>query len=285
MVIDSVCLQNFPLDTISYIKIGGPARYFALPKSIQDLQNIFKEICKENMPYIIVGGCSNILFSDKGFNGVVLSLKNLPQKINIIDKNIMVSGEVSIAKFLSTLYNKKIDNFNFWQGIPGTVLASICGNASIGESFLKELLDYIKIIDAAGNICIVKKENLNFGYRRNILQGNFILFEAGFVLPMQNNISKPLDNIRAAQPKEQLSLGCVFKNPKNDFAGRLIEKAGFKGYKINNISVSEKHANFFVNTGNGRACDYFRLINVVKEKVYEKFQINLELEIKLAGEF
>jgi UDP-N-acetylmuramate dehydrogenase len=283
--------KNFSLADISYLKIGGIAKYYVEPKNLDVLKQLIKTASEEDIPYVVVGNCSNILFSDKDFDGIIISLKGLEQKIIIKDDFVEISGNVSVANFIFEVYNKGLGGAEFLSGIPGNVLSSVFLNAGSKFGCFSDILTDVVLITKQGKQILITKKNIKFSYRKADFNLNGILIKAGFLLKksdkelIKKNIDKILVYKKSVQPLEKLSLGCVFKNPEGVSAGRLIESAGLKGFSVNDIVVSEKHANFFINKGAGKACDFYKLINIVKQKVLDKYNINLELEINLIGEF
>jgi len=292
-------------------KIGGPARYFFVAKNKEDLKNAILWAKKKRLPFFILGVGSNVLFSDKGFNGLVIKLQNTQYEIR--NTKVVAEAGVPLQKLVLETAKKGLSGLENLAGIPGTLGGAIWGNAGAFGREIGDLVEEVKILQIAnGKLQIVnfKKEDCKFGYRESIFKRkeNWIILEAilrlkkGRKKEIEEKIKEILRLRKEKQPLEFPSAGSVFKNVpiekvpkeirekfkekiKNGFlpAGVLIEAVGLKGFQIGGAKISEKHANFIVNVGGAKASDVKELIKKIKKEVKKKFKIQLEEEIKLVG--
>jgi len=263
---------------------GGIVKFFIEPESVKELKKAVKILNKSKIEYTIIGNGSNILVSDRGYDGAVIRLKNI--------RGLKVDGtkiEICAGENLSTLINAS-KNFSLagvhkLVSIPATVGGAIKMNASAFGQSVSERLESVKILTYDGRVKRIKAKSIEFGYRDAKIRG--IILSATFNLERSEDVAKEVERCKSLRLKKQptgRTCGSVFKNPEGHFAGMLIEKAGLKGYRVNGAVVSEKHANFIVNEGKSSK-DIYTLIRIIKNRVYEKFGIDLEEEVKLVGEF
>jgi len=275
--------KNEPLSKHTSYLTGGDAKLFLEPYTTQDLKNALQYI--ENEKFFILGSGSNVLFSDNFFDGVVISLKNF-NRYAFIESNMLVSGAGclldDIVRF--SIYNN-LSGMENLSGIPGSIGGAVFMNAGAFNTEIKDIIDYVKVIDISGEVSVLKKNDINFTYRRSGLD-NKIVIEAGFLLKKGADLCRSEDILskrESKQPLEYPSCGSVFKRPPGNFAGTLIESCGLKGYRVGNAKVSEKHANFIVNLGGATSTDIYKIIQHVKDKVYKETGIILEEEVKLVN--
>lgn len=286
-------LKNFPLKEFTTFKIGGKARYILFPKNKEQLTNVLALLKDKAINHVIVGNCSNILVSDKGFDGAIITTV----KIDFfkIDGNVI---EAECGAMLSQVARKACEaglkGLEFAVGIPGTVGGAVYMNAGAYDGEIKDVFEWAEVLDDNLNRLKLSKSDIRFSYRHSRLkEERMVLLRAAFCLqyaskedipPLQkaNEFSK---RRREKQPLSYPSAGSVFKRPPNNFAGKLIEDAGLKGYRIGEACISEKHAGFIINLGDAKAEDVRKLIYLAQKTVYEKFGILLEPEIQFIGEF
>jgi len=292
-------------------KIGGPARYFFVAKNKEDLKNAILWAKKKRLPFFILGVGSNVLFSDKGFNGLVIKLQNTQYEIR--NTKVVAEAGVPLQKLVLETAKKGVSGLENLAGILGTLGGAIWGNAGAFGREIGDLVEEVKVLDAGSSKLEVKKlrnKDCKFGYRDSIFKRkkNWIILEATLRLKkgkkkeIEEKIKEFLRLRKEKQPLEFPSAGSVFKNVpiekvpkeirekfkekiKNGFlpAGVLIEAVGLKGFQIGGAKISEKHANFIVNVGKAKASDVKELIEKIKKEVKKKFKIQLEEEIKLVG--
>lgn len=281
--------ENEDLKKYTTIKTGGRSKYFFKPYFLKDLTSIL-DFCKENnIPYKIIGGGSNLVFSDGYFDGAVISLKGL-NGIFFVEDKIRVFSGVSLVNAYKFALSYGYSSFENLVGIPATIGGMTVMNAG---AFNKNISDDIYSVTCLndGKIYTYSKKWCNFSYRKsrfsrskdvilyvdfkfNKLEKNIIIDRAKYCF--QERINR--------QPKG-FTAGSTFKNPKDDFAGRLIEKAGLKGERVGGAFVSDKHANFILNDGTATSLDVYLLTQMIKDRVLNEFGINLETEIEFVGEF
>jgi UDP-N-acetylmuramate dehydrogenase len=276
-----------PLSRFTTFRIGGPADYYLEPKDRADLVNLIKYLKEINYPYIIIGNGSNVLISDEGIRGAAINLEYGFTKIVVNKNKVYAEAGIRLSKFVDVCIEHSLVGVENLAGIPGTLGGAILMNAG---AYGGEISDHIKIVEVLDGIEIryLKKEQCGFEYRKSNLERKIII-SAEFELPSgdkeqaRQRRKELLLKRNASQPVELPNAGSIFKNPKNDYAARLIEQAGLKGLTIGGAKVSEKHANFIVNFNNASANDVIELMKIIQEKVYEKFGVILEPEIKMLG--
>ena len=286
--------EKIPLSDLTTFKIGGPADFFFEAKNKEDLLKAVKLAREFAVPYVIIGGGSNVLVSDEGFRGLVIKAKN--EKIKILtqfgnEAIIYSEAGTSLSKLLRFLSLNELSGLEFMAGIPGTVGGAIRGNAGAWQQAIGDKIVEVEVLKDKSQVVLYSAEDCQFSYRNSIFKKNnqdiVLSGKMRFLKSRKELIEKKTDEYlskRASQPKEP-SAGCVFINPKPLSAGALIEESGLKGVQIGGAKISEKHANFIVNVGGATAKDVISLINLVKDKVREKFSIELEEEIVKIGNF
>jgi len=279
--------KNIFLRNYTTFRIGGPAKYFFVAKTKEDLTKAIQMAKKSNLPFFILGGGSNILVSDKGHNGLVIKIKN--QKSKIKNNRIFAEAGLALNRLVKLSLKNNLTGMEWAVGIPGTIGGAIYGNAGAFKKSMKDLIKEVEVFDTKDEkIKIFKNKDCKFGYRDSIFKKkkNLIILSAslqlkkGKKMKIKEKIKRYLNYRKETQPLNFPSAGSIFKNPKNFYAGFLIEKCGLKGKRIGNAKISEKHANFIVNLGNGKAKDVKKLIKLIKKKVKNKFKIELEEEIQ-----
>jgi UDP-N-acetylmuramate dehydrogenase len=283
-------IKNEPLKNHTTYKTGGNAKYFALPKTIEELIDLLKWKDKNSIDLFVMGKGSNILFSDNGFDGLVISLKEYDTDIHIKDNLIEAGSGVELDKLVKFSINHYFKGLENLSGIPGCIGGNIYMNAGAFGTEMKDVVKSIKILDTDYNIISMNNSEIGFKYRKTNNINNKIILSAVFELePIQNKenlISKRKEILAKRKEKQPLdfpSCGSVFKRPENSYAGLLIEENGLKGFSIGGAMVSEKHANFIINKGDATSKDIFDLIKEIKRRVFEKSGIELEEEVKLVG--
>jgi len=291
--------KNISLKNYTTFRIGGRAKYFFTAKTKEDLIRAVAMAKKLKLPFFILGGGSNLLVSDKGYKGLIIKFQNPNSKIQIPkskfqNPKIYVEAGAMLRELLNATAKAGLSGLEWAAGIPGTVGGAVYGNCgAFGKSIADivesvEVLDVNKIPNFEIQTKILRNHNCRFGYRESIFKRNknLIILSANIKLKkgkkkeIQKKIKECLNYRKRHQPLNYPSVGSVFKNPKGFSAGELGEKCGLKGKRIGRAKISEKHANFIVNLGGGKAKNVMRLINLVKKKVKKKFKINLEEEIQ-----
>ena len=285
-------LVDEPMKRHTTFRIGGPADFFLLPSTVDEVRGIL-EICREEeLPYFILGNGSNLLVSDKGYRGVIIQLYRNFSNISVEGNEICASSGALLSQIAAAARNASLTGFEFAGGIPGTLGGAVFMNAGAYGGELKDVLKEAVVMTEQGEILTLPVEKLDMGYRTSrIKKAGYLVLEARLVLEQGDmdkirDITKDLTEKRVSkQPLEYPSAGSTFKRPEGYFAGKLIMDAGLRGYQVGDAQVSEKHCGFVINKGNATAADVITLIENVREKVQEQFGVTLEPEVKFLGEF
>ena len=282
-------LTEQPMKKFTSMGVGGNAKYFARPTTLYSLNQLITLSKKHKVPYRIIGNGTNIIVSDKGYNGLIICLNKLSDVFFKRDMVKAMAG-VSIDKVIKFCLEHRLSGLETLSGIPATVGGAVVMNAG---AFGKTISDHIYSVDVLSNgkIKTYDKHACKFSYRKSrFLTSKETVVSATFSFPngskefLETSIKNFADLRRNLQPLGKSS-GSVFKNPKSNSAGFLIENAGLKGYRIGGAEVSEKHANFIINTAKASANDVFSLTKVIKDSVKGKFGVDLKEEVEFIGEF
>lgn len=281
-------LINEPLASHTWLKIGGPADLFLVPERKDDVVAAV-EFCREaKLPITILGSGSNVLVGDKGIRGAVIAIHKTLDYILDEDGHIRAGAGVNLPKFVVEMLNRGYTGMEGLGGIPGTLGGAIIMNAGAYGTEIFEFVTDVELI-RNGLPMTLQKTQILFSYRGTDLNGDIILevgfdFERGDTEQAKERRKELLAKRKNSQPLDRPNAGSIFKNPPNDFAGRLIELSGLKGTRFGDAVVSDKHANFLVNDGKASAADMMQLIRHVQQVVLRDHQVSLELEVKLLGE-
>lgn len=292
---DIICkdaiLTDEPLSRHTSFRIGGPAKYFVEPQSAEDINNIIKLCRTENMPFAIIGNGSNLLVSDKGFDGVVISISKGMRRIETDGERIYAEAGALLSLIAKEALNNSLTGFEFAGGIPGTLGGAVVMNAGAYGGEMVQVIESVKVLDKAGNMLTLSNAELEFGYRHSVIpEKEYIVVAATIKLSktdnteaIKNTMQELLAKRKEKQPLEFPSAGSTFKRPEGYFAAKLIEDAGLKGFTVGGACVSEKHSGFVINKGQATAKDVLLLIDHVSKTVYERFGVELEPEVKMLG--
>lgn len=266
-------------------KVGGEALALIFPDNVECLVKLLNFIKENNMKYKILGKGSNVIFKDELYDGIIINLSKL-DKFEVNDTIITVGAGYSLIRLSLNAAKLGLSGLEFASGIPGTVGGAIYMNAGAYKSDMGYIVSEVTVLTPSLEIKTIYNKDMNFHYRTSFLKQNegYICLEAKIVLKKGNkdeilNLLEDRKQRRLlSQPLEFPSAGSVFRNPLNDYAGRLIEEIGYKGKSIGGAYVSEKHANFIINKNNATASDIKKLIKEIQNKVKEKYDIELILE-------
>ncbi len=276
------CRRGELLARHTTFRVGGRADIFHSPQTIEGLIGAI-ELCRRlGLPYVVVGGGSNLLFPDSGFRGVVLSTTSI-RGIARTSRGIDVFAGERLARVVDHAQRRGEPGLGFLAGIPGTLGGAVAMNAGIRERSIGEMVQSVIALDPAGRVRELAATECAFGYRNSTFRQ-----DGWVVLSARLHFDGPpfdrravLERKRATQPLTLPSAGCVFKNPPGLSAGALIEQAGLKGMVVGEAQVSDKHANFIVNLGGATSAEICKLIDIVRQKVYNSFHVGLDLEIEV----
>ncbi len=277
--------ENVKLSSNTTYKVGGIAKVFAFPKNTEKLILLLKMLNKNQIKYKVLGFGSNVIFSDEEYNGVIIKLDEFCE-VKIDDTVVTAGAGVSLVKLAYKAQKEGLTGLEFASGIPGSVGGAIFMNAGAYKSDMGYIVSEVKILTPELEVKTFYNKDLNYKYRSSFLQANphYICLEATLVLRHGDRVAiKDLMETRRQkrlinQPLEYPSAGSVFRNPEDDFAGRLIENCGLKGYSIGGSKVSEKHANFIINANHATAKDVKNLIDYVHDKVKDETGVDLKIE-------
>ena len=278
-------LENEDLAKHTTYKVGGNAKLFVYPKNREKLVLLLKELKSKKIKYKILGNGSNTLFSDKEYDGVIIKLDSF-DKITYFRNLVKAEAGVNLIKLSYQTIKRGLAGLEFASGIPGTVGGAIFMNAGAYKSDMGYVTKSIEVLTPKFEIITMTNKELNFHYRTSFLQkhSGYICLEATFELRkndkdvLQEIVEDRKKRRLESQPLEYPSAGSVFRNPEGNFAGKLIEDLGYKGYTVGGAKVSEKHANFIINNGNAKAEDIKNIIEKLQKEVKEKYNIDLKCE-------
>ena len=291
-------LIDEPMCKHTTFRIGGPAEWFILVHKIEELQQVTL-LCKEQeVAYYVIGNGSDLLVSDTGVSGVIIRLAGDFEKIEleeIVPEGIgyVCAGAGAMLSSLALRAGKKgFTGLEFASGIPGTVGGAVLMNAGAYGGEIKDTIVAVDILTKNGIVKRLERDALDLSYRHSaIMESGDIVLRAHFSLSVRPKIHifAVMESYKKSrqekQPLEYPSAGSTFKRPEGYFAGKLIQDAGLSGYRIGGAMVSEKHAGFVINTGKATADDVYQLILHIKKTVKEKFQVELEPEVRFLGVF
>ena len=290
-MLTSVMTFDEPLAKHTTFGIGGPADCMVFPETRDELSKLLKYANQKKISAIFIGSGSNILVWDKGFDGIVISLKKSFKNLTIKrNSQIIVEAGVMLGTMVKQAMAAEIGGLESLIGVPGTVGGALIMNAGAFGSEISKYFEEAKTMTIEGDTKSYKKGEIEFSYRHSTFPKNEILLEATFqckrgkLAEILKDRKVASDGRKSNQPLKFRSAGSIFKNPSDSLAaGYLIDKTGLKGTERGGAAISEKHANFIVNMGDATAADVLYLIKLAKKYVAKKFHINLELEVKLIG--
>ena len=291
IVSSEAILENEPMSKHTTFRIGGNADVFVSPK-INQVAEIMALAKEYGVPVTIVGNGSNLLVGDKGIRGLVLSFGKESEEIQVDGSCMIVSAGVLLSKIAAEAAKRSLTGFEFAAGIPGTLGGAIVMNAGAYGGEIKDVLISATVLTPEGEIKELSNGELDLSYRHSCIPENgYIVLEAvlEFMPGEEDMIREKMADFRnrrvEKQPLEYPSAGSTFKRPEGHFAGKLVQDADLRGYTVGGAQVSEKHCGFVINKGDATAADVVQLMEDVKKIVYDKFQVELEPEVKMIGEF
>ena len=281
-----------PMKNHTSFCVGGPAKLLIKPNDEEALVEILKSIRKNNYKYYILGNCTNIIVKDKGFDGVIIKLKNKLNDVKkVSDKEIYAGTGASMKKISEFAMENSLTGLEFAHGIPGSLGGAIVMNAGAYDGEIKNVVKSVRLLDEDLKVIEVPGDEMNFSYRHSLVQErNLIVLGATFSLEDgdKNKIREKyedFDQRRAdKQPLDMPSAGSTFKRPTGYFAGKLIDDSGLRGFTHKGAGISEKHCGFVVNKNKATAQDVLETIEIVQKVVHDKFDVTLEREVKIIGD-
>ena len=279
---------NAPLSEYTSFRIGGPADVLVEPTDVEDIIRLVKQTHGQKLPIFVLGG-TNLLVRDKGIRGVVVSLAKLRAIREEPGSVLYAEGGVGMPTLIGHAIRRSLAGLEWAAGIPGTVAGCVVMNAGTRLGEMKGSVKAVRVVGTNGEVLDCPAESITFEYRRavvppGIVVGVWLQLRPGVRADIEKVVKDYLRYRRETQPLTLPSAGCVFKNPANDSAGRIVEVAGLKGASVGDACVSTTHANFIVNQGQASATDVLALIKKVRAQVVRRTGVKLELELKLVGQ-
>lgn len=284
--------KDEPMKSHTTFRVGGPADYFVTPQTAEEVAKVIEVCTQEKVPYYIVGNGSNLLVSDKGYEGVIIQIYKQMNQVKVEGAQIHAQAGALLSMIAKRALDAELTGFEFAAGIPGTLGGACVMNAGAYGGEMKDVLKSVTVLTDKGEVKTLAKEELELGYRTSVIaKKGYIVLEA--VLELQKGekekIQAVMDDLKerrvTKQPLEYPSAGSTFKRPEGYFAGKLIQDAGLRGFQVGGAQVSEKHCGFVINKDQATASDVMNLMNQVSDKVYEEFGVRLQPEVKRLGEF
>lgn len=281
-----------PMSRHTTFRAGGPADFFVTPEKEGQVRKTLSLLKEAQVPRYIMGNGSNLLVGDRGYRGVILQICKKMNRIRIQDTVIQAQAGALLSKVAAEAQAKGLTGFEFASGIPGSLGGAVMMNAGAYGGEMKQVLIQAQILNASGEIEDVLAEEMELGYRSSVFSRNggvilsaSIQLEPGDPSAIQSRMEELKFLRTSKQPLEYPSAGSTFKRPEGYFAGKLIQDAGLRGFQVGGAQVSEKHCGFVINKDQASAMDIRSLMEQVSEKVYMRFGVRLEPEVKLIGEF
>ena len=283
-------LFNENLSKLSWFNLGGEAKVLFKPNDLKELSFFLREIKGFNNIKVLGAG-SNTLIRDGGFNGIIIKFNKSFSHLSLLQSDKIIAGASALDKSVSNFaLSNSISGFEFLSCIPGTIGGAIRMNSGCYDRDISKILVSVQAMDLNGYLQVIDSKDIQFSYRGSNLDKNLIFISATFKGKRENKyiIEKKIDEFikkkKEAQPTRIKTCGSTFKNPKNKRAWEVIKSSGCETMKVGDAQISEKHCNFFVNKGNAKAADLEKLIEKVKNTVFKKTGIVLELELQIIGE-
>ncbi len=279
-----------PLSFHTSLRIGGPADIFVVPQDVEDIRLALSFADREQLPVDVVGGGNNLLVSDRGVRGVVLKLEGCLGRAEFNGEEAVAGAGVSLSALIREAAALNLGGIEALVGVPATIGGAVAMNAGTPDGSIGDFISAVYFLHADGTMGEFKPGAGSFSYRMfnaptgSVLIGARLQLHRRPMADIQKDIKQRLKLKKATQPLALASAGCVWKNPPGDAAGRLVEKVGLKGKRLNGAEISAKHANFIVNRGGASAADIRALMDMARERVQSQFGITLEPEIRMMGD-
>lgn len=288
----SLLKEAEPLSLHTTFRIGGPAQWYAAPGGEEELRAVLNICRREGVPVRILGNGSDLLVSDQGCEGVVISMMENWGGFSISGNRLRAGAGLLLSKAAAAAMKAGLSGLEFASGIPGTVGGACVMNAGAYGSEMKDVTVSMRVMDREGMIHTLKGDGMGFAYRTSAIdKGGFIVLEAEMALKpgepeaIRGMMEELAARRREKQPLEYPSAGSTFKRPEGHFAGKLIEEAGLRGFRVGDAQVSEKHCGFVINRGAATAAQVMELCRHIQETVYKKAGVQMEMEVRRWGSF
>jgi UDP-N-acetylmuramate dehydrogenase len=289
-LIEGRVLFDAPMKKFTSIKVGGPADSLLFLKDMVELRKVVRYARRKDIPILILGKGTNLVVRDKGIRGWVISLTQGMKKVQLDGDVIEAEAGLSLQRLVQFSIQKNLTGLEPFFGIPGTVGGGLAMNAGAWGVELKDILLSITLMNEKGEVVERPRKKLKFSYRRLAIPPTWIILKGRFQLK-KGRKEEILEHVRSyseirkrTQPLDYPSAGSIFKNPAEGPAGKWIEEAGLKGFRMGQAMVSDRHANFIINLGKATAQEVINLMEWVERKIYEEKAISLEREVRVVGE-
>lgn len=283
-------LENENMASHTTFKCGGNASLYIVPNSTDELVKVLEVLRNENYPYMVIGNGSNLLVKDEGYDGAIVEVDKKISEIDVRGEEIIVEAGAKLSKVATIAMENDLAGFEFAHGIPGNMGGAVVMNAGAYGGEMKDVLKWVKVVDQNGDIKTLENDELELGYRTSrVMKEKMIVLEAciklelGVMGDIAEVMALLMSKRKASQPLEYPSAGSTFKRPEGYFAGKLVQDAGMKGYRVGDAMVSDKHSGFVINCGNATATEVIQVIKDVQAKVKEDFGVDLEPEVRIIG--
>jgi UDP-N-acetylmuramate dehydrogenase len=287
----SVCLFDVVMSEHTTIRIGGAADCFIPLASFEDVRSILAFAHEHHVPYFVMGKGSNLLVSDRGIRGIVVQIDEGLDRYEVADESIRAEAGLSLWRLAQIACEHGLSGLEFACGIPGNVGGAVYMNAGAYGGEMKDVVESVRLIDENGEEITSARDEMDFSYRRSILQQRSMTVREISVRLQRGDrrtIEEKMQELAAQraqrQPLDLPSAGSTFRRPPGNYAGALIAKSGLQGHRIGGARVSPKHAGFIVNAGGATCGDVLKLMEHIRTEVYRQFGVLLEPEIKIVGE-
>lgn len=285
-------LADEPMKNHTTFRVGGAADYYTVPESKEEVRDIIR-LCRQwDVPFYIIGNGSNLLVSDKGYRGVMIQIYRDMSEITVEGHTVRAQAGALLSSIAARALSAGLTGFEFAAGIPGTLGGACVMNAGAYGGEMKDVLRYVTVLTEDGAFLTLHRDELELGYRTSVIaRKGYIALEAEIELKegSKDEIKARMDELKekrvTRQPLEYPSAGSTFKRPEGYFAGKLIEDAGLRGFRVGGAQVSEKHCGFVINRGSATAADIMALITEVADRVEKQTGVRMEPEVKRLGEF
>lgn len=276
-----------PLSQHTWLRMGGPAQYFATPRTEAELLEIISTCRRQQLPIHILGSGSNLLVREAGVQGVVIRVvEPLLSEVSIEGTSLTAGGGTLLSHVVAEAIRAGLGGIEYLVGIPGTIAGAVVGNSGGRTGDIGQLITSVRVLTQDNEIAVRHGDELSFSYRRSGIQDLLILSATLELIrddseELMRRMRKNWIIKRSTQPLADQSAGCIFRNPRGLSAGSLIEQCGLKGVSVGKARISERHANFIVTEDGATSKDVEQLISRIQKAVAEKFAVDLELEIKV----
>jgi UDP-N-acetylmuramate dehydrogenase len=285
--LDEIVSLDEPLSEHTWLRLGGPAMYFLRPRTVEELTEVVRRCREAEVPMYVLGSGANLLIDDAGVRGAVIHLgQGEFTRTALIDGGLRAAAGADVGKLVLRCVREGLSGLECLTGIPGTVGGCVKMNAGGAFGDIGNIVESVQVMTDRAEVFTRQRAELAFAYRSTNISAKFIL-GAEFRLT-EDDPHRILQQVKQiwiykknTQPLGQRNAGCVFKNPRGLSAGALIDRAGLKGRRIGGAFVSEKHGNFILADQGAKASDVLKLINLIREEVYKKSEVYLELEIEV----